>query len=299
MKDYILVFGGCGWDCTHKQKDDLSYSDIPDVEMPGAKGANQAVASARAGYDVKMLSIVGDDEYGFKIIKNLQDNKIDTSCVKMLKNVKSDSCHIYVSKDGANDIRRTREAIDLFSTKMIYENAEIIKNASFVVTQSKMPRKVYIELIKFCSQNGVKTVLTPCPSKDLKITENDNLNLLQKVTFITANEQEALEISQANSIENAIKKLPNMIVTAGEKGVYFMDENSIVNMPAMKPKQIVDTTGAGDTFCGNFIVKILQGYSKKDAVKAGIKASTLKLEKMGAQPGMPYADEVENFNEMQ
>ena len=63
MKDYILVFGGCGWDCTHKQKDDLSYSDIPDVEMPGAKGANQAVASARAGCDVKMLSIVGDDEY--------------------------------------------------------------------------------------------------------------------------------------------------------------------------------------------------------------------------------------------
>ena len=61
----------------------------------------------------------------------------------------------------------------------------------------------------------------------------------------------------------------------------------------MRPAKILDTTGAGDTFCGNFIVSLLKGHSKVDAVKRGVKASTLKLEKMGAQPGTPYSEELE------
>ena len=293
MEKYIVVFGGCGWDATYKQKSDLSYSDVADVELPGGKGANQAVAAARAGYNVKMISIVGDDEIGYKTIKNLENNGIDCSAVKIMKGVKSDSCKIYVSIEGGNDIHRCKEAIEKFNVGMIKENAEIIKNAEVVITQSKMPKEVYTALINFCHENGVKTVLTPCPSKDLKYSQDNNAELLKKVTIITANEDESKEIAETDSLEAALSVLPNIVATAGADGVYFLNNGIVTRVPAMKPARILDTTGAGDTFCGNFVVALLKGYSKLDAVKRGVKASTLKLEKMGAQPGMPYSEELE------
>lgn len=293
MKDYILVVGGSTWDKTYKQREDLSYPKVADFEMPGGKGANQAVASARAGYPVKMLSVVGDDEIGRKVVDNLIDNNIDVSNVKVVKGAKTNVCDIYVSQEGDNAIKRSGTAINNFTIDYIKENAELIKNSSCVITQSKLPKEVYSYLIDFCKENGVQTVLTPCPSYDLKITEDGNKELLEKVSIITANESEAKEITQSETIEEAIEKLPNMIVTAGAKGAYFMKDGKIENIPAMTPKEIVDTTGAGDTLCGNFVSYCLKGYSKEEALKMGIKASTLKLEKMGAQPGMPYSSELE------
>ena len=293
MEKYIVVFGGCGWDATYKQKEDLSYSDIADVELPGGKGANQAVAAARAGYKVKMISVVGDDEVGYKTLKNLEDNGVDVSAVKIKQGVKSDSCKIFVSLDGANDIHRNKEAIQKFNVELIEEYADLIKNAECVITQSKVPKEVYLVLIDFCYQNGVKTVLTPCPSKDLKVSQEGNLELLRKVTYITANEEEAKDISESESIQEALSVLPNMIVTAGAEGVYFVNDGKMENVSAMKPAKIVDTTGAGDTFCGNFVVSLLKGCTITDSVKKGVKASTKKLEFVGAQPGMPYEKEME------
>lgn len=295
MKDYILVVGGSTWDRTYRQKEDLSYRKTADVEMPGGKGANQAVASSRAGYPVKMLSVVGDDEIGRKVVVNLIDNNIDVSKVKVIDGVKTNVCDIYVSRSGENAIKRSGSATDNFTIDYIKENAELIKESACVVTQSKLPKEVYLYLIDYCYENGVQSVLTPCPSYDLKITDENNKKLLEKVSIITANESEAKEITQSETIEEAIQKLPNMIVTAGEKGAYFMKNGEIVNIPAITPKEIVDTTGAGDTLCGNFVSYCLKGYSKEEALKMGIKASTLKLEKVGAQPGMPYSHELEDF----
>jgi len=294
MKDYILVVGGSTWDRTYRQKKDLTYPKTPDFEMPGGKGANQAVASARADYPVKMMSVVGDDEVGRKVVDNLIDNHIDVSAVKVIEGIKTDVCDIFVSQEGENAIKRSGTATKSFTIEYINENAELIKNSACVVTQSKLPKEVYSLLIDYCHKNGVLTVLTPCPSYDLKITDEGNKELLDKVSVITANESEAKEITQSETIEEAIQKLPNMIVTAGERGAYFMSEGKIVNIPAMTPQEIVDTTGAGDTLCGNFVARILKGYTKEEAIKMGIKASTLKLEKVGAQPGMPYASELED-----
>lgn len=295
MKDYILVVGGCGWDCTHKQNADLTYNSTPDSEFAGSKGSNQAVAISRAGYDTKIISIVGNDIYGHKIIESLKTNKIDTSLVKIMDGIKSDCSHIYVDLEGGNEIVRQKDAIKQFSTDIIFDNQDVIRNARCVVFQSKLPRDVYVELINLCYTFGVATVFTPCPSKDLVVTNDENLKLLQKVTYITANRSESLEISATNNLEDALKVLPNLIATAGGDGVFFVDEQgNSTHLPAMKPQVLRDTTGAGDTFCGNFIVSILKGYSKTDAVKRGIKASTLKLNYYGAQAGMPYEKDLEN-----
>lgn len=298
MKDYILVAGGLTWDRTHKQKEDLSYGKDADFEMPGGKGSNQAVAASRAGYPVKMLSVVGNDEIGRKVVQNLINNDVDVSSVKVVEAVKTDVCDIYLSLEGDNAIKRNGTATVNFTVEYIKENAELIKNAGCVVTQSKLPEETYTYLIEFCKENGVLTVLTPCPSYKLRMTDEENKKLLEKVDVITANEEEALDITQSTNIEEALSKLPNMIVTAGERGVYYSDNGQVCNIPAIEPKEIVDTTGAGDTFCGNFVARVLKGYSKEESIKMGVLASTLKLEKLGAQTGMPYDNELEDEYEM-
>ena len=118
--------------------------------------------------------------------------------------------------------------------------------------------------------------------------------MLEKITYITANSDETQKIMGSNDVEFCIDTLPNLISTAGGKGVYFCDEEGcFINIPAMDPKELKDTTGAGDTFCGNFLVGILNGLDKKQAVKRGIWAATLKLEHLGAQPGMPTKKQLE------
>ena len=290
---YVVVFGGSSWDSTFKQREDLSFPTEADISLPGGKGANQAVAIARAGYKVKMITVLGDDDAGIKILENLMDNNIDVSRVKILKNTKSDGARLFVSLEGDNNIKRMRQAIDKFNVKMIADNTDILKNAEYVVTQSKIPRKVLESLINYCYKNKIKTVLTPSPASGLEITNPKNRTLLEKVTHITANEIETKVMMQNEDFEACVDSLPNLIATAGSKGVHFCDENGcFAHVPAIIPKEVKDSTGAGDTFCGNFLVALLNGFTKTQAVKMGVWAATLKLEKFGAQPGMPTKEEL-------
>ena len=200
---------------------------------------------------------------------------------------------MFVTLTGDNEIKRSREAIDEFTPKLVFENAELLKGADFVVTQSKVPRDVLETLINFCYENKIKTVLTPCPSKGLIYAVEENKALLEKVTFVSLIEAETIEIMGTSNFESCAYKMPNLIMTAGKKGVFFCDDDGFfVNIPAIEPKQLVDTTGAGDTFCGNFLVATLEGFNRTEAVKRGVWAATLKLEHMGAQPGMPTKQEL-------
>lgn len=294
MSGYVVVFGNCSWDLTFKQREDLSYSDVADFGFPGGKGANQAVAMARAGYNVKMISVVGNDDVGKYIIQNLKDNNVDVSGVLVSKKLKSDRTKVFVSINGDNTMERTRQAVDEINDNLIFNNAEVIKNADFVVTVGKLKKEVIKTLIDFCFSNKVKTVLTPCPVNGFEISNVQMKDMLQKVTYIIANEEETKYIVKEETLEDCINKMPNFITTASGNGVFFKDQDGkIVNVSAQQPKEIKDTTGAGDTFCGNFVVALLNGLSKVDAIKRGIWASTIKLESFGAQPGMPTKDELD------
>lgn len=115
----VCVFGGASLDVTFKQNSDGTYPTKPTIISPGGKGANQAVAAARAGAKTTIISIVGDDPAGEQIIKNLSDNNIDTSLVEQIKNIQSDGVKINVSLGGDNFMERLRGAIDSFNVDMI------------------------------------------------------------------------------------------------------------------------------------------------------------------------------------
>lgn len=297
MEKHVLVVGGCSLDLTFEELENGRFWSEPNRITPGGKGANQAVAASRAGAKVKMISrLSGKDKNNTKIIlDNLKQNKVDTSLIEIDNEIGNDLSEVYVSLEGDNNIIRHNDAINSFSSSLIKNNEEVIKNAEFVLIQMKAPKNFTYELVDYCYKNGVKVVLTPCPPDKLNINNKKDNDLIDKITFITCNASECKKIF-GNSFEEAIKKYPNkLFVTLGESGICYFNGENIVRVPAVKVEKVIDTTGAGDTLCGNFVASLLCGKSLNESLTRGTYASALKIQKETAQAGMPTKKELDTF----
>lgn len=293
----ICVFGGCSLDATYFQKKDLTYSDHPDMVEPGGKGANQAVAASRAGANVVMLTRLGDDNFGKLIKQNLKENLIETKYIEMVENLNNDYSKIYVQRiDGANDIKRQTGAIDSFSPMLVEKFKEILLSSKIVLAQMKAPKDFSIHLINFCYENNIPIIITPCRPQKLVVSEKENLELLEKISYITLNQEECEIIFGTKKIEECVKKYPNkLIVTLGIDGVMYHDGKTVQVVPAIKSIIAKDSTGAGDTFCGNFAACLIKGKSLRQAIEKAQFASQMQIQIKGAQKGMPKLDALEDY----
>lgn len=296
MKYDICVFGGCSLDQTFFQNVDGSYDKVPNSIAPGGKGSNQAVAASRAGARVTMISRLGKDEIGKRILDNLNINGVDTSHIEMVDGLNNDSCNIYVDiNDKDNNMERITGAIDSFTPDMIENNRDVLLNSKIIVCQLKCPKEVTIALINFCYENNKTLILTPCRPDKLKISDEGNLELIDKITMITCNKKECITIFGTEDIEECVKKYPNkLIVTLGADGLIYYDGEKVIAMPAIKV-DVVDTTGAGDTLNGNLSAFLVEGLDLQHALRKAMYASTMKLMKKTAQAGMPYKEDLDLF----
>jgi len=297
MKYDVCVFGGCSLD-SFFYKDELDQiPSTPSLILPGGKGSNQAVAAARAGASVTMISRLGKDEVGQKNLENLVYNNVTTNNVEIVEGLQNDCCNIIIDeKTKDNDIIRFSGAIDSFTPDMIERYKNVFLHSKIVVAQMKVPKEVSIELINFCYDNKIPLIITPCRPQKLFIGDAGNSELIDKITYITANQKECSTIFGTDNIEECVSKYPNkLIVTLGENGVMYHDGNEIIHIAAPKADNIVDTTGAGDTFNGNFAACLINGYSLKDSIIRSQFASNMKIQKKGAQDGMPYKEELDKY----
>ena len=296
MKYDVCVFGGCALDQTFFQKVDGTYSNTPDVIAPGGKGANQAVAAAKAGAKTAMISRIGKDAIGDKILSNLKFYGIDTSCVEVEQGVQNDYGNIYVNvKDKDNDIKRFTGAIDSYTPEMINKYSNILLKSKIIACQLKVPKEVSIELINFCYKNKKTLVLTPCRPERLSISDPENEKLVDKISIITCNKKECETIFNTTNIEECVKKYPNkLIVTLGEEGLIYSNGKRIIKMPTIKT-DVVDTTGAGDTLTGNLCAFLAKGMDLQHSLRKAMYASAMKISKETAQAGMPYLEDLEMF----
>ena len=289
----ICVFGGCGWDMTFIQRADGSYNITPDKELPGGKGANQAVAAARAGERVTVVSVVGRDETGEKIISNLMNNNIDTRNISVRNDIKSGLTKVYVGLNKDNHMQRISDSVAGFNADMVDKYGDVLKNSRLVVAQCKVEKDVTVKLIRFCRDNNIDLVLTPCTPERFNVNNPEDYELLKSVKYITANAREAAIITNTFSPYEAVDVLPNMIVTSGKFGAFYKLEDVIKNTYIPDVREVGDSTGCGDTFCGNFCSSILDGASFEKSVERGVVAATIKLAHEGAQPGMPAKEELD------
>ena len=296
MRYDICVFGGCALDQFYYKNENGEIPKSPSLILPGGKGSNQAVAAARAGAKVTIITRLGKDDIGQKILENLVYNNITTNNVELIENLENDYAKIVIdNKTKDNDIQRFTGAIDSFTPDMIETYKKVLLQSKIVVAQMKIPKDVSVELINFCYENNIPLIITPCRPNKLVITEPGNKELIDKITYLTTNRKECETIFGTDDIEACVTEYPNkLIVTLGEDGVIYHDGEKIVKIPAI-PVEVVDTTGAGDTFNGNFAAALVNGHSISESVVRAQFSSSMKIKIKGAQDGMPYKEELEKY----
>lgn len=255
--------------------------------VPGGKGANQAVAAARLGANVSMISCVGDDYYGQVILDNFKQNGVLIDNVEPITGGQSGTAHIQIA-DGDNSIIVVKGANNAVTPAYVEQALETIKTSDIVITQHEIPMETVDYVSQVCEQYGVPLLLNPAPAAPL------TAEILERVTYLTPNEHEAIELFEGKNLSEVLRRYPNkLFITEGEKGVRYFNGNEEVLVPTYTV-QAVDTTGAGDTFNAAFAVALAEGKEIIQALKFANRAASLSVTKFGAQGGMPTRQQLED-----
>lgn len=255
--------------------------------VPGGKGANQAVASARLGADVYMIGRVGDDAYGQDIMSNLQAQGVRTTYMKPVTEMESGTAHIILA-EGDNSIVVVKGANNEVTPHYVKDALSSIENIGIVLIQQEIPEETVEAVCDICSEKGIPVILNPAPAR--KVSQQ----ILDQAAYITPNEHEAALMFEGLTIAEALRQYPNkLLITEGKSGVRYFDGSKEVLVPGY-PVKAVDTTGAGDTFNGALAVALTEGKSLYDALAFANLAASISVTKFGAQGGMPAREELEN-----
>jgi len=253
----------------------------------GGKGANQAVAGSKLGADVVMLGCVGNDQFGEEILDNLSRNKVCTSLIRRVDGVESGIAHIILAEND-NSIIVVKGANEFVVPSYIEEHTDIFKSADIVLIQQEIPEETVDYVVKLCSKINVPIILNPAPARKIKKT------IIDQVTYLTPNEHEANVLFDVANYRQILSQYPNkLFVTEGAKGVRYHNGKNEVAIPTYQV-EVVDTTGAGDTFNSAFAVAVAEGKKIHKSLNFASRAASLSVTKFGAQGGIPTREEVES-----
>ena len=263
----------------------------------GGKGANQAVAAARLGGNVTFVCKIGNDIFGNQAIEMFRKEKIDTAYVGISPEEPSGIALINVDKKGENCIVVASGANGTLSVDDIQHAEPAIKQASIVIMQLETPMDSVSYAAKVAKKNGVTVILNPAPAPCAQLPDD----LLANVDILIPNVTEAeiisgMHITDEESVKEVIryisaKGIKTVIVTMGSKGALAYENNEFIHIPAFKV-EAVDTTAAGDTFCGGLCVALSEGKSLREAILFASKASSISVTRMGAQVSIPLREEI-------
>ncbi|AEN09373.1 MULTISPECIES: ribokinase [unclassified Streptomyces] len=257
--------------------------------VPGGKGANQALAAARAGGEVVMIGAVGTDEYGSRLRTTLEHAGIDTDLLHTVAGP-SGTAHIVVDDEGSNAIVVVPGANGTVTTLGPGEHAAIAA-AGLLLLQLELPLRVVTEAARAARSLGVRTILTPSPVQPLPA------ELLDAVDLLIPNEHEAAALSGYDDPHAAaqilLRQVPEVVITLGRKGcLYAARGGETIPFPAPEVTA-VDTTGAGDTFVGTLAVALGEGRAVPEALAWASSAAALCVQRPGASSSMPYRSEID------
>ena len=262
----------------------------------GGKGANQAVAAARMGGEVRFVSRVGDDIFGQRALEEFRKEGIDARFVSVDKDSPSGTALILVNGEGENEIVVAPGSNGTLTELEVNDAREAIEGSDFLLMQLEVPLSAVVHAARLAHAKGVKVILNPAPARALP----DELYPL--LHLITPNETEAEILTGIAVIDDASQKMAakallakgvaHVILTLGSKGVYYTDGVKELRVPAPKV-EVLDTTAAGDVFNGVLAAWLSQSMPWEAVLSLAVKAASLSVTKMGAQASMPYRNEVE------
>ncbi|MGI4855417.1 MAG: ribokinase [Janthinobacterium lividum] len=300
-------------------------------QVPGGKGANQAVAAARLGAQVGMLGRLGQDANGAQLLQAMQDEGIDCSRIGRDATHPTGVALIVVDDASQNTIVIIAGSNGALDTAAVDANVELIAQADVVVCQMEVPEATVLAALRHAHALGRTVVLNPAP-----VTGPLPAGWLEHVDFLVPNEVEAAALSgvavdSPDSARRAALALQrqgarHVLITLGSQGVFLLPpaaedadegtdagadggtdksaDESTTGCPAATPDDArgthyparrvaaIDTTAAGDTFIGGFAAALAAGRSVDEAVRFGQAASALSVTRAGAQPSIPHLCEV-------
>ena len=265
----------------------------------GGKGANQAVAASRSGGDTVFITAVGNDSGGRDAINNFKKEGLEISASKICKKTPTGTALIFVDKNAENCIVVAPGANREVSVDLIEQHEDIIAIADILVMQMEIPYESVKRACEIAKKHNTQIFLNPAPA--LSIDDN----VLSMTDWLVLNEFESEIVSGLKISYSGIEKISeslynkgvkNVIVTLGKKGCYVKTE-ALARYFSAYEVDAVDTTAAGDTFCGVFATCLTKGDSIIDAISFASASSAIAVTRRGAQPSIPRKEEVNAFLE--
>ena len=257
---------------------------------PGGKGANQAIACARAGgAATTMLLALGEDAYAVPLEASLNAAGVHLH-IKRVADQPTGTAFICVSDDAENAITVAPGANDFLLPDDMVSSPELAK-FSHLLLQLETPVETITAYARAAPQQGVKVVLNAAPAQRL------STELLALIDILIVNEGElAIVSNHSGSIEQCLERVnvPCVVVTLGSQGAWARVDGQILKQAAF-PVKPVDTTGAGDTFCGAFVAALSGGEDHSQALRQACAAGALACTKPGAQSSIPTHADVQIF----
>ncbi|KGB05827.1 ribokinase [Enterobacteriaceae bacterium RIT814] len=264
----------------------------------GGKGANQAVAAGRSGASIAFIACTGDDDTGERVCQQLQRDNIDITPISVVKGESTGVALIFVNGEGENVIGIHAGANAQLTTERVEAQRDIIAGAQALLMQLESPVESVLAAAKIAHENHTTVVLNPAPARVLSD------ELLALVDIITPNETEAekltgIRVENDDDAARAAKALHDkgietVIITLGSRGVWASVKGEGRRVAGFRVKAI-DTIAAGDTFNGALVTALLEGSSLDDAIRFAHAAAAIAVTRKGAQPSVPWRNEIDDF----
>jgi ribokinase len=304
----IIVFGSINMDVSIRVRSFPAPGETvlsPDYMMsPGGKGANQALACARGGAKTALIGRIGDDAIGTKILNGLRRNEVMTSGVSVSEVLPTGLAVVMLDSSGENQIVVASGANADVRADQIPD--EILKPGNIVLLQMELPLQENLTLMERAKTHGAMVLLNAAPA--LRFPHN----MLEFVDYLIVNEHEARHVAEITVAPSADQDLTivaktlaehvhlGCIITLGAKGaVAALKQGKFMRVPALPlaPDKIVDTTGAGDCFCGTLAAALHDKMPIEAALRRASVAAGLACTKPGAQESYPYLADIEEILE--
>jgi ribokinase len=268
------------------------------VTAPGGKGANQAVAAARAGGEVTFVARVGKDMFGEKALAGFTQDGIHVEYITQDLEAPSGVALIFVAKDGENSIAVASGANARLSPSDVKRAEPALFGANRLLMQLETPLETVFAAAECAARAKVPVILNPAPARKLP------LELLKLISILTPNETEtelltgivvADEESAARAAESLLAQgVETVIITLGPRGAFVAGPSTRQLVPGFQVTP-VDTTAAGDVFNGALAVALGEGQPLLEAVRFANGAAAISVTRFGAQPSAPTRQEIEEM----
>ena len=269
------------------------------MTAPGGKGANQAVAAARAGGQVSFIGRVGDDSFGDQMIGGLVKDRIDVEHVRRDRRAPSGTALIFVAENGQNCIAVSGGANSRLRPGDIRRARRAFAGAKVLLLQLEVPLDALCEAARIATAESIPVILNPAPARVLP------RRLLKFVSILTPNQTEAealtgIKVNSASAAKRAAARLrerggvPCIVITLGSAGALVADKQGVSLIPSSKVKP-VDSTAAGDIFSGALATVLTEGIPIRQAVRFANAAAAISVTVRGAQPSAPMRKQIDSF----